>query len=85
MGGGQEQNSGTKAASIILHFPGSAEESGVSADRWSVPIKEGRAHPREADKGRNGPGAEGLVGNQCRGFNTGESTVVLGQGAVQEV
>lgn len=46
---------------------------------WAVTI-EGRAHPWQADKGREGPGAEGLIDSQCRGFNTGKSTVVLGQG-----
>lgn len=49
---------------------------------WQTP---GRAHPWEADKGRKGPRAEGLVDSQCRGFNTGKSSVVLGQGVVQEV
>lgn len=33
----------------------------------------------------NGAGAEGLRGSQRRGFDTGRSTVVVGQGAVQEV
>lgn len=51
---------------------------------WAVTI-EGRTHPQEADEGRKGPGAEGLVESQCRGFNIGKSTVVLAQGVVQEV
>jgi len=33
----------------------------------------------------SGPGAEGLADSQCGGFTAGRSTVLLGQGAVQEV
>ena len=84
----EEKRSRTVALKQLRLFSiswGPWKKSGISADCWSVTIREGRAHPQEADKGRNGPGAEGLVDSQCRGFNTGRSTVVLGQGTVREV
>lgn len=55
-------------------FPGGCGRKRHLGRLWAVTI-EGRTHPWEDDKDRKGPGAEGLIDSQCRGFSTGKYSV----------